>query len=190
MVRSLSVLALIVFLSGGCGGDGSEQTPREVRTGASPKMNFWMSSPVMEYGEEIPARHTCDGPDLSPALIWENVPAGARSLALISEDPDAPGGTWVHWVIYRLPPDATGLDAGVPTQPVLESGARQGLNDFGSTGYRGPCPPPGKAHRYFFRLYALDVEPELAPGASRAQLVRAMEGHVVGKAQLMGTYKR
>jgi hypothetical protein len=153
-------------------------------------MAFQITSPAFDPGGGIPARFTCDGEDLSPALRWTGVPAAAKQLALICDDPDAPAGTWVHWVIYGLPPPTAELPEGVPANETGPGGARQGVNDFKRVGYGGPCPPPGKPHRYFFRLYALDREIDLPPRATKQDLLRAMEGHVLGQAELMGTYRR
>lgn len=138
----------------------------------------------------IPRKHTCDGADLSPALEWTGVPEGARTLALICDDPDAPVGTWVHWVLYNLPADVTRLPEGIPSTETIEQGASQGVNDFGRIGYGGPCPPPGKPHRYFFRLYALDAKVALSPGAKKKDLLKAMKNHVLEQTELMGTYGR
>lgn len=142
-----------------------------------------------EQGTRIPKKHTCDGEDVSPPLAWTGVPEGAKSLAVICDDPDAPAGTWVHWVLYNLPAEATGLDEKVPPKETLASGARQGKNDFRKIGYNGPC-PPGGTHRYFFKVYALDRILDLPAGATKAELVRAMEGHVLSQGSLMGTYSR
>jgi Raf kinase inhibitor-like YbhB/YbcL family protein len=149
-----------------------------------------LTSPAFTDGNPIPRQHTGDGPDQSPALAWDDVPAGTGAFALVCDDPDAPRGTWVHWVLYNLPADARDLPQGVPGAPALPGGARQGKNDFGRIGYGGPAPPRGKPHRYFFRLVALDGPLSLAEGASRAQLDRATQGHVLGEAVLMGTYQR
>ena len=131
-------------------------------------MNVEITSEAFAEGARIPRRYTCEGEDVSPQLSWGEVPDGAKSIALIADDPDAPAGTWVHWVIYGLPPDSRGLDEGLPTSDSLPSGARQGTNDFGRAGYGGPCPPPGHGtHRYYFKLYALDIEVELEPGATK-----------------------
>ncbi len=138
----------------------------------------------------IPRQYTCDGGDVSPPLIWKNAPAQTRALALIADDPDAPGGTWVHWVIYDLPAAANELAEGMAKGAMLASDAHQGLNDFGRIGYGGPCPPSGPAHRYFFKLYALDTETGLKPGASKTQLLDTIRGHVLGQAELMGRYGR
>ena len=151
---------------------------------------FILTSTAFEEGKRIPTRYTCDGEDLSPPLSWKGIPEGTRSLTLVVEDPDAPRGTFVHWVIYNIPPGLSGLPEGVPRQGKLENGALQGVNDFGVIGYRGPCPPPGKPHRYSFILRALDTKLSLGPGATRAELEEAIKGHVLGEAKLMGTYGR
>jgi Raf kinase inhibitor-like YbhB/YbcL family protein len=139
----------------------------------------------------IAARYTCSGEDVSPPLTWQNVPQGTTSFALICDDPDAPGRIWVHWVIYNIPPAATGLGEGIPADEQLDDGSRQGRNDFRRTGYGGPCPPPGDPHRYFFKLYALDTLLDLEPGVTtKAELEAAMAGHVLAETQLMGTFGR
>ena len=153
-------------------------------------MSFTISSPAFPNGGPIAARYTCDGDDISPALAWSEVPAAAQSLALIADDPDAPAGTWTHWLLWNIPARATFLAENAPKVEVLDNGARQGVNDFRRIGYGGPCPPPGKPHRYFFRLYALDVRLDLKPGASRGELERAMAPHILAQTQWMGTYKR
>lgn len=150
---------------------------------------FALTSSAFLDGQAIPALYTCEGKDLSPPLAWTNPPAGTQSLALIADDPDAPGKTWVHWVLYNLPASRRELEEGFPASPELEDGIRQGMTDFGRTGYGGPCPPSG-VHRYFFKLYALDAVLSLKPSAAKRQLESAMEGHVLGQAQLMGTYRR
>jgi Raf kinase inhibitor-like YbhB/YbcL family protein len=149
-----------------------------------------LTSQAVRPGQPIPAIHSCEGEDRSPALVWEEVPANTRSLALIADDPDAPRGTYVHWVLFNLPADAIELAAGVPRMPKLPSGARQGINDSGDLGYRGPCPPRGGPHRYFFRLYALDCALNLPPGVNRSDLEAAMADHILAEAMLMGTYQR
>lgn len=152
-------------------------------------MTIQVTSPAFSEGEPIPSKYTCDGADISPPLQWRNLPEATQSLALICEDPDAPLGTWVHWVLYALPPSVTRLQEGVPPTEVLDSGAKQGTNDFKRLGYGGPCPPRG-THRYFFRLYGLDTKLDLGPGANKKDLVRAMEGHILAQGALMGTYQR
>jgi Raf kinase inhibitor-like YbhB/YbcL family protein len=153
-------------------------------------MAFELTSPAFKEGDLIPKKHTCDGPDASPLLRWSNPPTGTRSLALIADDPDAPVGTWVHWVIFNLPADLRELSEGVPAQETLANGARQGLNDFKRVGYGGPCPPPGKPHRYYFKLYALDSALKLNPRATKGQVVEASKGHILAEAQLMGRFGR
>ena len=143
-----------------------------------------------EPGSDIPARFTCDGADISPALSWSDPPPGTASFALVMEDPDAPGQTWIHWVLYDLAGDERGLPEGVIFEGTAAAGARQGRNDFGRTGYGGPCPPRGPAHRYYFKLYALDRKTGLGPGATRAQLDRAMRDHVLAEAEFMARYRR
>lgn len=141
-------------------------------------------------GQAIPQKYTCDGPDVSVPLSWADPPAGTKSFALIADDPDAPMGTWVHWVLYDLPSESRRLPEGVAKQETLSDGSKQGVNDFGRIGYGGPCPPPGKPHRYFFKLYALDAKLNLPPRATKPQIVAAMKDHILAEAQLMGTYKR
>jgi Raf kinase inhibitor-like YbhB/YbcL family protein len=149
-----------------------------------------LKTPAFTPGDDIPRALTCDGADMSPALSWSEPPERTQSLALIVEDPDAPRRTWVHWVLYDLPPTERGLPEGLPPKSQLPSGARQGRNDFGKIGYGGPCPPPGPAHRYYFKLYALDKRLDLPAGATRAQVDRAMRGHIVAEADVMGRYRR
>ena len=153
-------------------------------------MNIQITSTAFADGKNIPVKFTCDGSDASPPLAWSHAPAGANSFALIADDPDAPMGTWVHWVIYNMPATEVVLAESIAKAAALDDGRMQGINSFGNTGYGGPCPPPGKPHRYFFKLYALDVMLDLKPGATKAQLVKAMEGHVLAQGQLMGTYQR
>jgi Raf kinase inhibitor-like YbhB/YbcL family protein len=153
-------------------------------------MAFTVSSSAFKQGAEIPKQYTCEGQDVSPDLSWSGAPAGTKSFALIADDPDAPVGTWVHWVAYDLPGDSSGLPRGVPASDTLSGGGKQGVNDFRKTGYGGPCPPPGRPHRYFFKLYALDAPTNLKPRAAKAEVLRAIEGHVLAQAELMGTYKR
>ncbi len=146
-------------------------------------------SPAFEHGGEIPARYTCDGEDISIPLQFLEIPEEAVSLALIMDDPDAPMGVFVHWVIYNIPAELSELPEGIPPQPYLEMGIRQGTNSFGKIGYGGPCPPDG-AHRYMLKLYALDVAMDLDAGMTKHQLLSAMEGHVIDSAGLMGIYAR
>ncbi len=146
-------------------------------------------SPAFEHGGLIPPKYTCDGEDISIPLVFENVPPEAKTIAIIMDDPDAPVGVFVHWVIYDIPASLPGLPEGVPPAPELEGGIKQGINDFGRIGYGGPCPPDG-AHRYFIKAYALDVALEAQPGLTKHQLLRLMSGHVIDDAVLMGIYER
>ena len=151
--------------------------------------NLDLRSAAFEEGGAIPVRYTCDGEDISPPLSWSSVPDETRSLALIADDPDAPGETFVHWVVYNLPPDTRRLPEDVPKREILPSGAAQGVNGAGSVGYMGPCPPSG-THRYFFKVYALETELDLGGSATKEDLVSAMEGHILAEGRLVGTYRR
>jgi Raf kinase inhibitor-like YbhB/YbcL family protein len=154
------------------------------------KDHMQLTSTAITEGAAIPAKHTCDAKNVSPPLNWSGAPAGTKSLALIVDDPDAPGGPWVHWVLYDLPATATELAEDVPKSQYVAGGAKQGLSDFRHLGYGGPCPPHGKPHRYFFKLYALDAVLDLKPGLTKKDLETAMEKHILALAQLMGTYQR
>jgi Raf kinase inhibitor-like YbhB/YbcL family protein len=179
---------LIALFALGCKG---KQAPVPIPPkGASPPMAMTISSAAFREGESIPQQFTCDGEDASPPLSWSGVPQAARSLAVICDDPDAPAGTWVHWVLWNLPPSTPSLPGGVPNEGTLPGGIQQGKNSWPLTGYNGPCPPPGKAHRYFFKLYALDSEMTLPDGSGKAALEKAMQDHILAQAQLMGTYGR
>jgi Raf kinase inhibitor-like YbhB/YbcL family protein len=151
-----------------------------------------LTSTAFTDGGAIPAQYTCDGDNVSPPLAWSGVPAGTKSFVLICDDPDAPGKTWVHWVAYCIPGEAQSLAEGLPTLKILRQhgSMEQGVNDFRLVGYGGPCPPPGKPHRYYFKLFALKTPPEVGPGATKADVERAMAGKVVDQTQLMGTYQR
>jgi Raf kinase inhibitor-like YbhB/YbcL family protein len=152
-------------------------------------MTMNLSSTAFENGKPIPSKYTCDGQSVSVPLQWGDPPAGAMSFALITDDPDAPGSTFVHWVIYNLPATARGLPEGVKTDATLADGSRNGNNGARRSGYTGPCPPSG-THHYYFKLYALDTMLSLAPGATKDQLLAAMNGHIVAQAQLIGTYSK
>jgi len=152
-------------------------------------MEIKITSPAFEEGGMIPEVYTCDGIDISPPLKWSSVPQGTKTLALICDDPDAPIGTWVHWVIYNIPGDICELPENIPPEQEIKKGGIQGMNDSRKIGYGGPC-PPGGTHRYFFKIYALDTEVDLQPGATKSQLLNAMEGHIIAKGQLMGRYSR
>jgi Raf kinase inhibitor-like YbhB/YbcL family protein len=153
-------------------------------------MGLKLTSSAFAAEGSIPKKFTCDGPDVSPVLSWSGAPSGTQSFALIMDDPDAPAGTWVHWVLYDLPSNTKELTEGVPKQDQLSNGARQGLNDFRKVGYGGPCPPPGKPHRYYFKLYALDAKLGLPAGATKADVERTMEHHILAQGEVMGRYDR
>ena len=153
-------------------------------------MAFELRSPAFSSSGEIPVKYTCDGADLSPPLQWSDPPQKTKSFALIADDPDAPAGTWVHWVLYGLTGTLRELPEGVPTQETVPGIGTQGVNDFRKVGYGGPCPPRGPGHRYFFRLYALDIERTLPLRETKQDLLKAIEGHVLGRTELMGWYMR
>jgi Raf kinase inhibitor-like YbhB/YbcL family protein len=153
-------------------------------------MALMIKSPVFQNGDAMPLKYTCKGENISPPLFWEGPPDNTASFALICEDPDAPSGMFSHWVIYNILKGTVNLPQGVPTYDITENGAMQGVNDAGETGYYGPCPPPGAAHRYFFKLYALDKILEVESGLTREQLLKAMEGHIIGEADIMVKFKR
>jgi len=152
--------------------------------------SFRLSSTAFEEGQTIPKEYTGDGRNDSPPLRWSDPPAGTQSFTLLCDDPDAPRGTFVHWVAFNLPASLRELAAGVSRTEALADGTRQGTNGFGKLGYGGPSPPPGKPHRYFFKLFALDTLLDLRPGASQEQVQKAMQGHQLAEAHLMGTYGR
>lgn len=152
-------------------------------------MTVTLTSRAFDSGAMIPARHTCDGEDLSPPLVWSGVPGGTKSLALVVDAPDA-AGAWVHWVLYGLAAERRELPEGVPPEETVLGGARHGRNDFQRVGYGGPCPPPDGAHRYHFTLYAVDGSIDLPPGATKAELLDAIQGRVLGGGRLVGRYRR
>lgn len=153
-------------------------------------MALELKSSAFKNEGNIPQKYTGEAEDVSPALSWSGVPKETKGFALICDDPDAPMGDWVHWVIYCLSADTKSLDEGVPNEGILPNGIKQGKNDFGRIGYGGPMPPPGKPHRYFFKLYALDAILDLAPGLDKKELLEEIKGHILEEAQLMGLYKR
>jgi Raf kinase inhibitor-like YbhB/YbcL family protein len=152
------------------------------------QMALKLKSTAFGDGGQIPKKYAGDGDDLSPPLSWDGAPEKTKSFALICDDPDAPVGTFVHWVIYDIPPDARGLEEGVSRDEVLPDGAEQGKTDFGRAGYGGPNPPPGKPHRYFFKLYALDRKLEAGPGLTKAELLDLLMGHIIEQAEITGIY--
>lgn len=177
------MMPLLLFCS--CNDSKQADLPAE----GDKKMEINITSSAFADGGLIPSKYTCDGADISPPLQWDAIPEGTKSIALISDDPDAPMGTWVHWVLFNLPAETKELAENVPPDETLPSGARQGVSDFGRIGYGGPCPPSG-THRYFFKIYALDTTLDLQAGANKRQLLKAMEGHILAQGQLIGKYKR
>lgn len=153
-------------------------------------MSFELTSTAFEEGQHIPIDYTADGRNVSPPLKWTDPPKGTVCLALVCEDPDAPRGTWCHWIVTNIPAESRELSEAFPRDPILPNGTAQGKNDFGNVGYDGPAPPRGKAHRYFFRLYALNRMLDVRPDTEREAFLRAVKGHVRAEAHLMGTYGR
>ena len=174
---------------GQVGAGGNDNAEGERGTAGAEKRTIKLTSRAFQEGGAIPAQYTCDGQNVSPPLAWGDVPAETKSLALVADDPDAPRGTWVHWVVYNLPAATKELPEGVPAAGELAGGGRQGRNDFGQTAYGGPCPPAG-THRYYFKLYALNATLDLPVGATRQDLLRAMYGHILDEGQLMGRYRK
>lgn len=176
MPKRVLLLSWALLILGSCKGGSS--------------VTMEISSPAFRDGDRIPVNQTADGTNLSPELRWTGAPQNTRSFALICEDPDAPRGTWTHWVLFNIPADKTTYAEGVTAEKELPDGARQGKNDFGKVGYGGPDPPQGKPHRYYFKLYALDTKLDLPAGASKDQVRDAMKGHILAEGQLMGQYGR
>jgi hypothetical protein len=181
MWQILRFFFAVLALSLGAAGCRSEPEPVQ---GGESEMAIQVTSSAFKEGEAIPQKFTCDGENVSPELSWTGIPQGAKSLAVIADDPDAPVGDWVHWVLLDLPTDTTGLPEGVTGLGVA------GMNDFRKLGYGGPCPPKGKPHRYYFKVYALDAALGLNTGATKAQAEAAMKGHVLAQGQIMGRYSR
>ena len=186
MLRVLLITTALAITICGC---ERQKKPVEVSEERSQDMAISVSSSAFQEGGTIPAKYTCDGNDVSPPLKWTGVPEATKSLALISDDPDAPMGTWVHWVMWNIPPSARELVENMPPKPELPDGSRQGISDFRRPGYGGPCPPSG-VHRYYFRIYALDTVLDLSTSTRKADLLKAMKGHILAEGQLMGRYSR
>ena len=185
-VWTTASVLLVVAATLACGGaDGKVPT---VPASGAPVIQ--LTSPAFVEGSPIPVTYTCDGDDLSPPLSWNSVPEGSQSVTLIVDDPDAPGGTWAHWVLYAISPDANGLPEGIQSTGLTSSGGISGSSDFKRLGYGGPCPPGGDSHHYFFKLYALDTRLDLDRGATKMELVDAMSGHILAERALIGTYRR
>ena len=172
-------MSLFIALSSAC-----QSRERDQAGEGSEGMTVQLSSSAFRDGEAIPQKYTCDGEDVSPQLSWSGLPQDTKSLALIVDDPDAPAGTWVHWVLYDISPSESSLPEGA------QGLGTEGNTSFRETGYGGPCPPKGKPHRYFFKLYALDRTLKLKPGATKSDLEKAMQGHILAQGQIIGTYGR
>jgi len=190
-MRSISIaivltLFLLLFLS--CAGR-QQQLAQPANPQKQTQAEIKLTSSAFKDGEPIPRTYTCDGVNVSPPLEWSGAPGTAKTIAIVCDDPDAPGGTWVHWILYNLPADNIGLVENAPASETLKAGGFQGKNDFGKIGYGGPCPPSG-THRYFFKIFALDSELPLKAGATKAELMKAMAGHTLVQGQLIGTYRR
>ncbi|MCK8519323.1 YbhB/YbcL family Raf kinase inhibitor-like protein [Methanoculleus sp. 7T] len=187
MKTILPVIALLLLasLAAGCTEGGGNRTSPLT---AAPALE--VRSDAFANGTSIPVRYTCDGEDVSPPLSWSSVPDGAESLVLIADDPDAPGGTFTHWIAYNISAAESSLAEGLPRGQNLPGGLHQGNNSFGTAGYGGPCPPPGPAHHYVFRLYALNRSPDLPGAVNRSTLETEMSGHIVAEGVLVGTYRR
>jgi Raf kinase inhibitor-like YbhB/YbcL family protein len=183
----VTLMVLLAFVFTACG--KMERPPEKAEKGAT-GMALTITSTAFNDGATIPKKFTCDGQDISPPLAWSGIPANAKSLALICDDPDAPMGTWVHWVLWNMPPSTPALPEGIAKDGDLPGGIKQGLNSWPKTGYGGPCPPPGKPHRYFFKLYALDAELAFSGSVNKNVLEEAMKSHILGQAQIIGTYGR
>jgi Raf kinase inhibitor-like YbhB/YbcL family protein len=179
MSIKLALLSIMILLASGC-----------ITKQEDNMENISIYVDGFKDGTTIPDVYTCKGKDISPSLSWKEIPAGTKSIALIMDDPDAPGGTFVHWVLYNVPENTQKLPEGIQHDKTLPDGSMQGITDFGRTGYGGPCPPPGKPHRYYFKIYALDSKINLPPGALKKQLENEMSGHILAKGEIIGIYKR
>jgi Raf kinase inhibitor-like YbhB/YbcL family protein len=186
MSKPFCIFLALPILFCGC---KKEKEPIVSIEGDSKKMTITVTSPAFKQEGMIPSKYTADGLNVSPPLQWESLPDGTQSIALISDDPDAPMGTWVHWVMWNIPPDKKELPENIPPDPRLPDGSSQGITDFRQPGYGGPAPPSG-THRYYFKVYALDTKLDLPGSSTKADLVRAMKGHILAEGQLMGKYKR
>lgn len=187
-VSPFLVLAMLLGLLTAVACSGGENEPvleQEVVTA-----RIHLTSSAFTEGADIPTKYTCDGEDVSPQLAWTGTPQGTRSIALVVDDPDAPGGTWVHWVLYGVTSDIQELSENIPDSELAAFGVTKGKNDFGDLGYGGPCPPLGTPHRYYFKLYALDTELSLESGVEKEDLLSAIDGHILASGQLMGKYQR
>lgn len=185
--RVWTALWVVALVAGAIACNGEQPQPQAVDDSVG---TLLLESDAFQAGETIPQPYTCDGDDVSPALRWSEPPAGTQSLALIFDDVDAPGRTWVHWVLFNIPASTRALPEGIADGATVTGLGMHGSNSWKALGYGGPCPPKGSPHRYTFRLYALDAMLDLAAGASRAELDEAMEGHILGQGKLVGLFGR
>jgi Raf kinase inhibitor-like YbhB/YbcL family protein len=188
--RNFATSAFLLMALAGCS-TGPRPVPASPPAASSPdqKTEIKVTSVAFQQGQPIPRAYSCSGVNVSPPLEWTGVPKAAKTIAIVVDDPDAPGGPWVHWLLYNVPADNIGFVENVPMSETLKAGGFQGKNDFGKIGYGGPCPPSG-THRYFFKLYAVDAELPLTAGATRADLEKALAGHVLAQGELMGTFQK
>jgi Raf kinase inhibitor-like YbhB/YbcL family protein len=182
MNKKYYILFMLLILLCGVGQNSVAQKGDQI-------MAITVTSSAFKEGQMIPAKYTCDGDNISPSLNWQQVPQGVKSFALISDDPDAPVGIWVHWVLWNIPAESNGLPEAIPASPQLPDGSKQGVTSARSHGYHGPCPPSG-THRYFFKIYALDTMLDLSESSKKQDLLEAMKGHILAEGSLMGKYKR
>jgi Raf kinase inhibitor-like YbhB/YbcL family protein len=192
MVHLFVALALVLAVSSCQKVQESDmEKPEKIQPAAETQVQaLELRSTAFEQDSVIPKKHTCDGEDVSPALFWSGIPEGTKSLALVCDDPDAPAGIWVHWVLYGIPAGTDSLPEALPKTDLVMEGVKQGMTSFRRVGYGGPCPPKGKPHRYFFKLYALDKELELEAGKTKDEILEAIKGHILTQAELMGKYGR
>ena len=186
--KALVILTVLLVVGIGC--KKSQELAQPANAIPAEVPSIMVMSPAFAKGDTIPVKYTCDGEDISPWIKWDNPPEGTLVFALVCDDPDAPSGDFVHWVIYDIPASSRGLEEGIPATPDMENGSKQGRNGFGNIGYGGPCPPPGDAHRYLFRLYALDALTGLSSGATKEEVTTAIEGHIIARGGYMGRYQR
>lgn len=185
MNKWMMLIMALLLLFPACKPKNEEPIPQK----GSSTMTLKVTSTEFEDGGMIPPKYTADGQDISPPIAWDGLPKGTKSIALINDDPDAPMGTWVHWLIWNIPPEVTSLEEEIPAVREMADGTRQGKTDFGSIGYGGPAPPSG-VHRYFFKVHALDTLLDLPAGATKSELEKAINGHILAQGQLIGKYTR
>lgn len=189
-MKSFTICIILVLSLAISGCKASPKPSGNISAPSAAIPTLTVTSSAFQGNQAIPQKYTCDSSGLSPDLHWAGVPSGVKSLALIVDDPDAPNGTWVHWVIFNISPKLSGLPEGVPVAQTAQEIGLQGKNSSGNDGYNGPCPPKGNPHHYYFKVYALDTVLDLEPGSTKAQLEKSMTGHILAQGQLVGTYRR